>query len=111
MYTSEAGYCKEAVASVALVTSCPTSKSEWDIAAHMKNCSEIASQQNCAPVDMFSYHCVINGYRNETLEVCAPSRIIFGVSIIYNHIHFYTHLLYSFKVCSFFQNMNSLVVV
>lgn len=105
MYKSEARYCKEAVASVALVTSCPTSKSEWDIAAHKKNCSEIASQQNCAPVDMFSYHCVINGYRNETLEVCAPSRIIFGVSIIYNHIQFYTYSLYSFKVCSFFQNM------
>lgn len=76
------------MASAALVTSCPTSKVEWDTAARKKNCRGIASQQNCAPVDKFRYHCVINGYRNETLEVCAPSRIIFGVLIKYNHIHF-----------------------
>lgn len=82
MHKSKARYCQEAVASVALVGSCPTSKIEWDTAARKKNCSRIASQQKCAPVEKFRYHCVINGFGNETLEVCAPSRIIFGVSVI-----------------------------
>lgn len=75
---SENRYCQEAVDSVVIVDSCPTSKTEWDNAALRKNCNRTASKQNCGPVDQFVYHCVINGYRNETLEVCAPSRIIFG---------------------------------
>uniref|UniRef100_K1RLD5 Uncharacterized protein n=1 Tax=Magallana gigas TaxID=29159 RepID=K1RLD5_MAGGI len=33
VYKSEARYCKEAVASAALVASCPTSKIEWDVAS------------------------------------------------------------------------------
>lgn len=102
VYECEAIYCQEAVASVALVGSCPTSEIEWDTAARRKNCSSVSSYQNCSTVEKFQYHCVINGYRNETLEVCAPSRIIFGVSIIY---FFYTYLFQSFKICSFFQNM------
>lgn len=71
-------YCQEAVNSVKIVDSCPTSKTEWDEAARRKNCSKIASTQTCSPVDQFVYHCVINGYRNETLEVCASSRTILG---------------------------------
>lgn len=77
-------YCQEAVDSVAIVDFCPTSKTEWDAAARRKNCSKIASTQNCSPADKFVYHCVINGYRNETLEVCAPSRIIFGRCVEFN---------------------------
>eukprot|EP00105_Crassostrea_gigas_P034656 XP_019918804.1 PREDICTED: uncharacterized protein LOC105318304 isoform X2 [Crassostrea gigas] len=84
VYKSEARYCKEAVASAALVASCPTSKIEWDVASRKKNCSRIASQQNCSPVEKFRYHCVINGFGNETLEVCAPSRIIFGHCVEFN---------------------------
>lgn len=84
VFKSEARYCQEAVATVALVASCPTSKFEWDTAARKKNCSRIASQQSCAPVEKFKYHCVINGYGNETLEVCAPSRIIFGHCVVFN---------------------------
>lgn len=58
--------------------SCPASKTEWDNAAFKKDCCKIALQQNCSSVEKFVYHCVINGYRNKTLEVCAPSRLIFG---------------------------------
>lgn len=86
LYKSENIYCQEAVASVALVTSCPTSKIEWDTAARKKNCSRIASQQKCAPVEKFQYHCVINGYSNETLEVCAPLRIIIGHCVEFNQL-------------------------
>lgn len=78
MCTSENRYCQEAVDSVTIVGSCPTTKAEWDAAARRKDCSKIASTQKCSAVDQFVYHCVINGYRNVTVEVCAPSRIVFG---------------------------------
>lgn len=80
LFTSQNIYCKEAVKSVKNVTSCPTSKTEWDIAAFRKNCSGIASSQNCVKKnEKFQYHCVINGMRNKLVEVCAPTRIIFGI--------------------------------
>lgn len=84
VYKSEARYCQEAVASVALVGSCPTSEIEWDAAARRKNCSSVSSYQNCSTVEKFQYHCVINSYRNETLDVCAPSRIVFGHCVEFN---------------------------
>lgn len=75
---SENRYCPEAVDSVEIVISCPTSKEEWANAARKKNCSRIATKQKCVPAYEFRYHCVINGYRNKMVEVCAPTRIIFG---------------------------------
>lgn len=71
-------YCEEAVDSLEIVTSCPTSKIEWEIAAGKKNCEKKASRQKCVSVEKFRYHCVINGFKNEMVEVCAPSRVIFG---------------------------------
>lgn len=82
--TSENRYCQEAVESVTTVGSCPTTKAGWDAAARRKSCSRIASTQKCSDVDKFVYHCVINGYRNQTLEVCAPLRIIFGHCVEFN---------------------------
>lgn len=80
LFTSQNRYCEEAVNSVESVASCPTSKTEWDIAALKKNCSRIASRQNCInAIEKFQYHCVINGLRNKLVEVCAPTRIIFGI--------------------------------
>lgn len=72
-------YCQEAVDSVQIVTSCPTSKTEWDDAAERKNCNIIAQHQNCVSGQKFKYHCVINGLGNNLIEVCAPTRIIFGI--------------------------------
>lgn len=83
MKQSENRYCQQAVDSVKIVPSCPTSKKEWDKAAQEKNCIRIAFMQSCSSVEQFEYHCVMNGYRNETLEVCAPSRIIFGKVLIF----------------------------
>lgn len=81
---SESRYCPEAVASANIVAFCPTSIAEWHIAARKKNCSKLAQRQKCSTVEKFLYHCVINEYRNETLEVCAPSRIIFGHCVEFN---------------------------
>lgn len=85
LFSSQNIYCKEAVNSVEKVTSCPTSKTEWNIAALRKNCSRLASRQNCVNEnEKFQYHCVINGMRNTLVEVCAPTRIIFGYCVEFN---------------------------
>lgn len=79
-----ARYCPEAVDSAEYVTSCPSTKSEWDTAAQKKNCSKVALHQNCSTIKEFQYHCVLNGYRNKMVEVCAPSRIIIGHCVEFN---------------------------
>lgn len=69
--------CLEIVKSVKEVESCPTTKEENDRAASLKNCGKITLGKTCNFTRVY-YHCVINGYRNKTLEVCAPSRLIVG---------------------------------
>lgn len=97
IYISEPRLCPEAIGSIEYVLSCPTSKQEWDTAASKKNCSRLASLQNCSSAEQLKYHCVINGFRNETLEVCAPSRIIFGISFMHNFYSISLCLLYCLK--------------
>lgn len=82
--TNALWYCKEAVESVERVSYCPRTKKEWDTAATRKDCSRLAGRQDCTDAKHFRYHCVINEYRNETLEVCAPRRIILGILIYYS---------------------------
>lgn len=57
-----------------VVDDCPDTKEKWREASARKNCSAYASQ--CDEPDRLVYHCVINAFVNETLEVCAYSRII-----------------------------------
>lgn len=57
-----------------VVDDCPDTKEKWREASARKNCSAYASQ--CDEPDRLVYHCVINVFVNETLEVCAYSRII-----------------------------------
>ncbi|XP_052710904.1 uncharacterized protein LOC128185317 [Crassostrea angulata] len=85
-YMNDNRYCKEAVQTVKTVSSCPTSKEQWDKAASKKKCWEKALKQNCTILDNFVYHCVINGYGNTTLEVCAPKRIILGHCAEFNEV-------------------------
>lgn len=80
---SKSIYCQGVVDSVKIVTSCPESKAEWDYAARRKDCSIIASKQNCSSGLQFEYHCVINEYRSKLLEVCAPRRFIFGKGLTF----------------------------
>lgn len=85
-YINEIIHCKEAVESVETVSSCPTSKEQWDKAASRKKCWEKAFNQTCSDPEKFVYHCVINGYANATLEVCAPQRIILGHCTEFNEV-------------------------
>lgn len=78
--------CPEIVKSVKEVESCPTTKEENDRAASLKNCGKITLGKNCNFTRVY-YHCVINGYRNKTLEVCAPWRLIVGGNV---YVHNYT---------------------
>lgn len=71
-------YCQEAVKSITKVDICPKSKEEWDKAASKKNCRVMAEMQNCTNTELFVYHCVIDQFRKETLELCAPKTIIRG---------------------------------
>lgn len=72
-------FCQVTMEDSKPVTCCPTSKEEWLKAAHKRNCSAFAARNNCTIGDEnVYYHCVINGFINETLEVCAPKKIIFG---------------------------------
>lgn len=73
--------CEEAMSDIRIVESCPTSKEEMYKATINMKCSEFAKRNNCSNI---RYHCVINEYMNETLEVCAPKRIIFGYCTEFN---------------------------
>lgn len=77
-------YCVEAVKSLERVLHCPRTKEEWYIAATRKDCSRLAGRQTCTDASEFRYHCVINGFQNETFEVCAPRRLIYGILIYYS---------------------------
>lgn len=72
--TVVSGSCPVSRLTVQAVDDCPDSEEEWRKAAERKNCSAYASQ--CDEPERFVYHCVINSFVNETLEVCAYSRII-----------------------------------
>lgn len=80
--------CQKAVNDVKIVTSCPKSKEEWDIAALKKNCSKLAAvakTKNCTIKEKQpEFHCVFNSLRNKLLEVCADKRIIFGYCTEFN---------------------------
>lgn len=71
--------CQVSMEDSNVVAYCPTSKEEWYEAAHKRNCSAFEARNNCKIGEKkFDYHCVINGFINETLEVCAPKKLIFG---------------------------------
>lgn len=65
-----------------IVTICPTSKEEWDRAAQKKICSQFVALDT--DEEQYEYHCVINAFLNETLEVCAPKKLIFGNVLKYS---------------------------
>ena len=82
--TTQQKSCLQSLKSKTVVERCPSSKDEWDRAAQKKNCESLALRQTCTTPDNFKYHCVINSYRNETVEVCAPARIILGYCLLHH---------------------------
>lgn len=75
--------CDETKKTVGIVDDCPDSAEKWKKAAARKNCSAHANQ--CNEPERFVYHCVINAYANQTLEVCAYAQnIVSGYCTEYN---------------------------
>lgn len=66
--------CPISKETVAIVENCPDSAEKWKEAAARKNCAVYASQ--CDEPQRLVYHCVINTFVNQTLEVCAYGKTI-----------------------------------
>lgn len=66
---------------VRVVNDCPDSEESWRDAAERKNCSAYANY--CDEPERLLYHCVINEYVNQTLEVCAyVQNIVLGKMLL-----------------------------
>lgn len=65
--------CTASAATASIVKSCPQTVSQWKEAAVRKGCDKFTH-----PCSSFEYHCVINVWINETIEVCAPRQLIVG---------------------------------
>lgn len=75
-YGSENRNCQETVVNVRNVPRCPANKTEWDTAAQAKNCGTVIKE--CPDQEKFQYHCLINSYRDATIDMCTPKKFIFG---------------------------------
>ena len=81
---AESPSCAISKQTVQPVEDCPRTAEEWRKAATRKNCSAYAGQ--CDKPDQFVYHCVINAYINEMLEVCAYKlSIVLGKKVFWNY--------------------------
>lgn len=68
--------CEVTRSTVQVVNGCPDSEERWREAAVMKKCDVPAKQ--CSEPERLVYHCVINPYVNQTLELCAYAQNIVG---------------------------------
>lgn len=66
--------CHISRSTVEIVEDCPNNEEQWKEAAIRKNCAAYASQ--CSDPERLEYHCVINPFMNQTLEVCAYAQNI-----------------------------------
>ena len=83
---------------VRVVDRCPKTEEEWKKAGERKNCSAYA--HHCTDPEKLLYHCVVNPYVNETLEVCAIRKNIIGGKemFLFNHLrHSGVVILYYFS--------------
>ena len=71
--------CLESLNTLKIVPRCPANRTEWEREAKIKNCSTIHGKNGCQKVE---YHCLVNNYRNETIEICSTPRIIQGLYIL-----------------------------
>lgn len=81
--------------SVTVVEECPRGEEQWREAAERKDCAKFA--YNLSKPKEFLYHCVINSYFNQTVELCAKERLVhLGNLILYLHFHFFIYLFFPF---------------
>lgn len=85
--------CDDSAETAKIVKSCPQNNNEWNKAAKIKGCEKMS--HSCSS---FVYHCVINAWGNETIEVCAPPVIIVGTNASQYH-QMYSYKFISFNIC------------
>lgn len=83
--------CEVTRSTVQVVNGCPDSEESWREAAVRKTCDVPAKQ--CSKPERLVYHCVINPYVNQTLEVCAYAQNIVQGIITTNDIFFSRYLI------------------
>lgn len=66
--------CEVTRSTVQVVDGCPESEEKWKVRAAIKKCDDHAKL--CSEPERLVYHCVINPYVNQTLEVCAYAQNI-----------------------------------
>ncbi|XP_078329648.1 uncharacterized protein LOC111102730 isoform X2 [Crassostrea virginica] len=78
------GVCPVSTPTVTSVPRCPATLEEMKEAAQRKKCEMMADSKNCdmPPV----YHCLLNQWKNDTIEVCASPWYISGFCAIYNTV-------------------------
>lgn len=76
--------CPVSSSTVQIVKDCPDSEEKWREAAARKNCEKYASQ--CSDPKRLVYHCVINPYVTQTLEVCAYAQNIVPFHLNTRHL-------------------------
>lgn len=75
--------CDVSRSTIQLVKNCPDSEEKWREAAARKNCAAYANQ--CSDPKRLVYHCLLNEYINQTLEVCAYAQnIVLGYCTYYS---------------------------
>lgn len=75
--------CGVSGSTIQVVKNCPDSEDKWREAAVRKNCAAYGNQ--CSDPKRPVYHCLINEYINQTLEVCAYAQnIVLGYCTYYS---------------------------
>lgn len=75
--------CDVSRSTIQIVKNCPDSEEKWRKAAARKNCEAYANQ--CSDPKRLVYHCLLNEYINQTLEVCAYAQnIVLGYCTYYS---------------------------
>lgn len=68
---SKGEQCSASLPTVRVVQNCPQNEAELSRAQQQKKCEHLAKYQKCTKPTKFKYHCVLNAFSNETIEVCA----------------------------------------
>lgn len=78
---SKGEQCSASLPTVRVVQTCPQNEVELSRAQQQKKCEHLAKYQKCTKPATFKYHCVLNAFSNETIEVCAPEIISNGYCV------------------------------
>lgn len=80
--------------------SCPATAEEWQKQAKIWKCESIKTIAKAT----LKYHCLLNHWRNETLEFCGEEKTIIGKKIIY------TYGLYSCTMLVIFHQFDFMIM-